>query len=146
MSSPSIFSGVRLDPSYILLFVPLSFFFWPLYCLSFVNWRLLITSVFSSKFFIGLVLVLCVVLWCFVPVYLFLWPLCCVVYPSSAHGFWLPLWYLQTVLIVLKLWWFSNNQLVTLLDCSVTLQSTILIPKKILRHAMHTPEQSNWIS
>jgi len=118
LRSPSIFSGVRLVPSYISLFVPLSLFFWPLHCLvsplSIYGFWLLLC--FLQSFFIGLVLVLCVVLWFFDPVYLFLWPLCCVVYPSSTHGFWLPLWYLQTFLIVFKLWWFSNNQLVTLLD------------------------------
>jgi hypothetical protein len=46
----------------------------------------------------------------------------CVVYPSTTHAFLLPLWCVQTFPIVLKLWWFSNNRLVTLLDCSVMLQ------------------------
>jgi hypothetical protein len=42
-----------------LLFVPLSFFFWPLYCLTFFDWRLLITYHFSIfKLFLNSVIVL----------------------------------------------------------------------------------------
>jgi hypothetical protein len=58
------------------LFVLLSFFFWPLYCL-FFDWRLLITSNVSFGH--------CIVC-------------------SSIDGFWLPLWYLLVIVLsVLRL-------------------------------------------
>ena len=51
------------------------FNFWPLRCLSFFDLRILITTLVSSTFDH------------------------CVVCPSSIYGFWLPLWYLQTLLV-----------------------------------------------
>ena len=49
-SSPAVFSWVCVTLSVVLrvmfcrlLFVLLSFFFWPLYCLSFFDWRILMT-------------------------------------------------------------------------------------------------------
>ena len=51
LSSPPVFSSVRVTRSLVLcvclvdnMFVPLSFFFWPLCCLFFFNVRLLITT------------------------------------------------------------------------------------------------------
>jgi hypothetical protein len=55
----------------ISLFVLLSFFFWPLYCLSFFNLRLLMTPLVSFGH--------------------------CIVCPSSTYGFWWPLWYLLSI-------------------------------------------------
>ena len=55
------------------LFVLLSFFFWPLYCLSFFNLRLLMTPLVSFGH--------------------------CIVYLSSTHGFWWPLWYLLAIVL-----------------------------------------------
>ena len=51
-------------------------FFWPLCCLFFFDLRILITPLVSSNSSFGH----------------------CVVCSSSIYGFWLPLWYLQTVL------------------------------------------------
>jgi hypothetical protein len=87
----------------------LSFLFWPLYCLSFFHWRILITETLLIH----------------VPVFplfgfpiFWLWALFqnrvvnswfddlifsfghCVVCSSSIYEFWLPLWYIQTLLIV----------------------------------------------
>ena len=77
-----VFTGVRVARSLVFcvmfcgsLFVVLSFFLWPLCCLSF-DLQLLITPLVSSNF----------------------WPLTFVVCPSSIYDFWLPLWYLQTFL------------------------------------------------
>jgi hypothetical protein len=135
MSSPQVFRGVRVTRSLVLYvcFVDccLSFFFWPLCCLSFFDLWILITPLVSCGH--------CVVspsiygfwlpLWYLVAIVLsvlrfmdsdypfgILWPLCClsffdllilitplvssghcVVCPSSIYGFWLPLWYLQTL-------------------------------------------------
>jgi hypothetical protein len=55
-----------------LLFLVLSFFVWPLYCMSFFDVRLLITPLVSFDH--------------------------CIVCSSLMYGFWLPLWYLQTFL------------------------------------------------
>ena len=55
------------------LFVLLSFFFWPLYCLSFFNLRLLMTPLVSFGH--------------------------CIVCPSSTYGFWWPLWYLLAIVL-----------------------------------------------
>ena len=55
-----------------LLFVLLYFFFWPLCCLFFFDIRILIAPLVSFGH--------------------------CVVCSSSIYGFWLPLWYLQTLL------------------------------------------------
>jgi uncharacterized membrane protein (DUF485 family) len=63
------------------LLVLLYFFFWPLCCLSFFDLRLLITPLVSTNFSFGH----------------------CVVCPSSIHGFWLPLWYLQTFILAIVL-------------------------------------------
>jgi hypothetical protein len=58
MSSPPVCSGVRVTRSLVFyvvfcisLFVPLSFFFWPLCCLSF-DFRILITPLVSYKLFL----------------------------------------------------------------------------------------------
>ena len=52
LSSPLVFSGVRvMCIGFRSLFVPLSIFFWPLYCLSFFDLRILITPLVSSVFF-----------------------------------------------------------------------------------------------
>ena len=55
------------------LFALLYFFFWPLYCLSFLDLRLLITTLVSCGH--------------------------CIVCPSSTFGFWLPLWYLLAIVL-----------------------------------------------
>ena len=55
------------------LFILLSFFFWSLCCRAFFDSRLLITSLVSCGQ--------------------------CVVWPSSIHGFWLPLWYLVAIVL-----------------------------------------------
>jgi hypothetical protein len=49
---PPVFSGVRVSRS-LVLFVDrcLSFFFWPLWCLSFFDLQILITSLVSSSSF-----------------------------------------------------------------------------------------------
>ena len=54
-SLPAVFSEVRIDRSVVfcvvfcrLLFVLLFYFLWPLYCLSFIDLQLLISSHFSS--------------------------------------------------------------------------------------------------
>ena len=75
------------------LFLLLYFFFWPLCCLSFFDIRILITPLVSSNSSY---------------VYVYFVDCClsfstfnfdhCVVSPSSIYGFWLPLWYLQTLL------------------------------------------------
>jgi hypothetical protein len=53
MSSPPIFSGVRVTRSFLMLccslFVLLSFLFWPLCCLSFFDLRILNISLISSN-------------------------------------------------------------------------------------------------
>ena len=86
-SCPFYFGHCIVCPSIYDFWLPLifklflSFLFWPLCCLSFHLW-LLITSLISSNF------------------------VCpfsvghCVVYPSSIYGFWLPLWHLQTFLVL----------------------------------------------
>ena len=58
LSSPSVFSGVRVTGSLVFcvmfcrsLLVPFSFFFWPLCCLSFFDLRLLITLLVPSNLF-----------------------------------------------------------------------------------------------
>ena len=57
MSSPLVFSRARVAQSLVFcvalcrsLSVRFSFFFWPLYCLSFFNLRILITPLVSSNF------------------------------------------------------------------------------------------------
>ena len=59
------------------LFVHLSFFFWPLCCLSLFELWLLISTLVSSNF----------CLFSFVH---------CIACPSATYSFWLPLWYVQT--------------------------------------------------
>jgi hypothetical protein len=106
LSSPPGFSSV-------LYMIACPVFLVLLYCLSVVNLRLMITSGFFN--WLSFSIMCSVLLHPFSSGY-------CVVYPSTTHGFLLSLWCVQTFLIVLKLWWFSNNRLVTLLDCSVMLQ------------------------
>ena len=157
MSSPQVFRGVRVTRSLVLYvcFVDccLSFFFWPLCCLSFFDLWILITPLVSCGhcvvspsiygFWLPLWYLVAIVLsvllrfmdsdfpfWYLVVIVLsvlprfmdsdypfgIFWPLCClsffdlrilitplvssghcVVCPSSIYGFWLPLWYLQTL-------------------------------------------------
>ena len=98
MSSPQILSGVRVARSLVFwvlfgrsLFVLLSLFLWPLYCLSF-DLRFLVTLVFV------LVVIVLSVFWSTVSGYSCLCS-CghCIVCPLI-YGFWLPLWYLQSFL------------------------------------------------
>ena len=66
---------VAIVLSVILRFTASDYHFgilWPLYCLSFYDLRLLITSLVSCGH--------------------------CIACPSTIYGFWLPLWYLQTFL------------------------------------------------
>jgi hypothetical protein len=63
----------------------LYFFFWPLCCLSFFDWRLLITSLVSFSH--------------------------CVVCPSLIDVFWLPLWYLLAIVLSVLLWLTSSDYL-----------------------------------
>ena len=124
MSSPPVFSGVRVTRSLVLYicFVDrcLSFYtfsfhhcvvcssvFWPLCCLFFC----LLAIVLSGFLSFGHCVVCSSVFW----------PLCClffcllaivlsvllsfghcVVCSSSIYGFWLPLWYLQTLLFIVS--------------------------------------------
>ena len=113
LSSPPIFSEVRVARSLVFnvmlcrpLFVLLSFFFWPLYCLFFFDLRLLITSLWYL-----LAIVLSVLLRFTASDYPFgiIWPLYClfffdlrllitplvsfghcIVCSSSIYSFWLP--------------------------------------------------------
>ena len=83
LSSPPVFSGVRVTRSLILyvfcwsLFVFLYIFFWSLCCLFFFDIRILITLVVSFGH--------------------------CVVCSSSIYGFWLPLWYLLVIVLFVLL-------------------------------------------
>jgi hypothetical protein len=130
MSSLPVCSGVRVTRSLVLcvmlcrsLFVPLSFLFWPLCCLSFCLLVIVLSvllsfghcvvcpSVFWSLcrcssvvwslcclFFCLLAIVLSVLLsfgHCVVCSSVF-WPLCCLSF-FGFYRFWLPLWYLQTL-------------------------------------------------
>ena len=59
LSSPLVCSGISVARSLVFcvvfcrsLFVFLSLFFWPLYCLFFFDLRILITSLVSSKMFL----------------------------------------------------------------------------------------------
>jgi hypothetical protein len=63
----------------------LFFFFWSLYCLSFFDLRLLITSLVSSNCSCSLSFGHCIA------------------FLSLIYGFWLPLWYLQTGLVLFLL-------------------------------------------
>jgi hypothetical protein len=53
LSSPAVFSGVRVTRSLILCFVGncLYFFFWPMRCLFFFHIQILITTLISSNSF-----------------------------------------------------------------------------------------------
>jgi hypothetical protein len=98
MSSPQVFRGVRVTRSLVLYvcFVDccLSFFFWPLCCLSFFDLWILI-SLF------GILWSLCCL--SFLDLWILITPLVssdhCVVCPSSIYGFWLPLWYLLAIVL-----------------------------------------------
>jgi hypothetical protein len=59
--------------------------FWPLCCLSFFDWRILITSLISFGH--------------------------CVVCPSLIDVFWLPLWYLLAIVLSVLLWLTSSDYL-----------------------------------
>ena len=108
---PPVLSGVRVARSVVLgvCFVDrcLSFFFWPLCCLFFFNWWILITYLVSF--------VHCVV--CSSSMdsdYLFgiFWPLCCL---FIFYGFWLPIWYLLAIVLFVHLLWILITYLQTLL-------------------------------
>ena len=79
LRSPSAFSGIRVTRSLVLcavlcrsLFVLLSFFFWPLCCLSFYL-RILITPLVSlpSSYYILIKVLFCIIT--FVVMYLVMW-------------------------------------------------------------------------
>ena len=91
---------------------------WPLYCVSYFHLRLLITplvsvdhcivypsSIYASDYPFGI----CWPLYCvsFFHLRLLITPLVsvdhCIVYPSSIYGFWLPLWYLLTIVLCILL-------------------------------------------
>jgi hypothetical protein len=96
-----------------LLFALLYFFFWPLYCLSFLDLRLLITTLVSCGHCIVYILPRLTtsdyhfgILWplyclSFLNLRLLITTLVsfghCIVYPSSTYDFWLPLWYLVAI-------------------------------------------------
>ena len=114
LSSPPIFSEVRVARSLVFnvmlcrpLFVLLSFFFWPLYCLFFFDLRLLITSLWYL-----LAIVLSVLLRFTASDYL---PLVsfghCIVCSSSIYGFWLPLWYLLAIVLSVLLRFTASDYL-----------------------------------
>ena len=71
------------DYSFGIFKLVLSIFFWLLCCMSFFDLRILITLLVSSN---------SSCLFSFSH---------CVACPSSFYGFWLPLWYLQTLIILL---------------------------------------------
>jgi hypothetical protein len=116
LSSPSVFSGVRVTRSLVLYvcFVDccLSFctFFWSLCCLFFFDiWIPITPLVYSNSSYPGFSGVR--VTWslvlgvfeCFVDCCLSFCPFSfghCVVCPSLIYGFWLPLWHLQTLLTI----------------------------------------------
>jgi hypothetical protein len=55
----------------------------PLYCLSYFDWCLLITSLVSFGH--------------------------CIVYPTSIYAFWLPLWYLLAIVVSVLLWFMPSD-------------------------------------
>ena len=57
--------------------------FWPLCCISFFDWQLLITSLVSFSH--------------------------CVVCPSLIYSFWLPLWYLLAIVLYVLLWFTASD-------------------------------------
>ena len=79
--------------------------FWPLYCLSFSDLRLLITPLVSFDHCI-----VCPLIYGF---WLSLWYLYtfdhCIVCPSLIYGFWLPLWYLLTIVLSVLLWFTASD-------------------------------------
>ena len=95
LSSPPGFSGVRVTRSLVLfvlfcrsLFGLLYFFIWPLFYLLFSDLRILITLLVSSNSSVFLLFT--------VSDYPFaIFKLFCL---SSIYSFWLPFWYLQTLL------------------------------------------------
>jgi hypothetical protein len=101
--SSIVFAGYPGGFSSVLYMIACPVFLVLLYCLSVVNLRLMITSGFFN--WLSFSIMCSVLLHPFSSGY-------CVVYPSTTHGFLLSLWCVQTFLIVLKLWWFSNNRLV----------------------------------
>ena len=80
LSSLKIFSGGRVT-RHLVLYVCFvdqclsfcTFFFWPLFCLFFIDIRILITPLVSFDH--------------------------CFVCSSSIYGFWLPIWYLLTIVL-----------------------------------------------
>ena len=68
-----------------------SFFFWPLYCLSYCTFS------FGHYIVCPIVLFLLVILLS-VLLYFFFWSFYCLSY--SIYGFWLPLWYLKMFLVI----------------------------------------------
>ena len=109
LSSPPVFSGVRVTQSLVLcvmfwrsLLVLLSFFFWLCWCLSF-DLRFLITLVSDypsgSVGYVGVC--------------------------SSIYGFWLPLRYLQTLLALSFLTFSRFSTAIKLVNC-VTMEYVLL--------------------
>ena len=86
--------------------------FWPLYCLSFSDLRLLITPLVSFDHCI-----VCPLIYGF---WLSLWYLYtfdhCIVCPSLIYGFWLPLWYLLTIVLSVLLWITASDYPFGILD------------------------------
>jgi hypothetical protein len=100
----------------------LSFFLWPLHCLS-LDLRLLITALVSSNLiFSGVRVTWSLVLYvCFIDRCLSFCTFSfghCVVCSSSIDGFWLPPWYFQTLLVLYSI--FIVNQLMTYVLLSPT--------------------------
>jgi hypothetical protein len=115
LSSPPGFSGVRVTRSLVLfvlfcrsLFGLLYFFIWPLFYLLFSDLRILITLLVSSNSSVFLLFT--------VSDYPFaIFKLFCL---SSIYSFWLPFWYLHTLLSfsekspfgVSRVEWYSDHQ------------------------------------
>ena len=74
-------------------FVLLSFFFWPLYCLSFFDVRILITSLWYLQTLLYFMCMFCISL--FVLLHFFFWPLFCLSFDLQIL---ITLWYIQTLL------------------------------------------------
>jgi hypothetical protein len=91
-TKPPGFGGVRVVRSLVFcamfcrwLFVLFPLFFWPLCCLSFFYLRPLVTPLVSIDH--------------------------CVACPSSIYGFWLPLWYLLTIVLSVLLLFTASDYL-----------------------------------
>ena len=95
--------------------------FWPLYCLSFIDLRLLISLLVSFghciAFFIGLWFpfwyLLAIVLLSFIDLRLLISPLVsfghCIVCLSLIYGFWFPFWYLLVIVLSVFHWFTASD-------------------------------------